>query len=150
MTMLMQAWLLLGTLWPAYSSFKAVRTRNNQEYVERKMSRGGIVLSSREKPLEELPNLAARARAKVSFATSFYRMRILKESELFPNYQSWLNFSTKVPFKPKTPARTPRNAQRGKEKEGKKVHHHHHVLPLCQVQYFLNQQHRCHHPFSDL
>ena len=90
------------------------------ENVERKMSRGGIVLSSREKPLEELPNLAARARAKVSFTT------ILKESEPFPNYQSWLNFSTKVPFKPKTPARTPRNAQRGKEKEGKKVHHHHH------------------------
>ena len=29
----MQAWLFLGTLWPAYSSFKAVRTRNNQEYV---------------------------------------------------------------------------------------------------------------------
>merc|ERR1711974_508929 len=50
---------------------------------------GGIVLSSREKPLEELPNLAARARAK-------------------------------VPFKPKTPSRTPRNVQRGKEKEGKK------------------------------
>ena len=96
------------------------------ENVERKMSRGGIVLSSREKPLEELPNLAARARAKVSFTTSFYRMRILKESEPFPNHQSWLNFSTKVPFKPKTPARTPRNAQRGKEKEGKKVHHHHH------------------------
>ena len=33
----------------------------------RKMSRGGVVLSSREKPLEELPNLVARARAKVSF-----------------------------------------------------------------------------------
>ena len=31
----------------------------------RRMSRGGVVLSSREKPLEELPNLAARARAKV-------------------------------------------------------------------------------------
>ena len=29
----LQAWLFLGTLWPAYSSFKAVRTRNNQEYV---------------------------------------------------------------------------------------------------------------------
>merc|ERR1719341_1180922 len=51
------------------------------------MSRGGVVLSSREKPLEELPNLVARARSK-------------------------------VPFKPKTPARTPRNATRGKE--GKK------------------------------
>ena len=31
----------------------------------RKMSRSGVVLSSREKPLEELPNLAARAKAKV-------------------------------------------------------------------------------------
>ena len=31
----------------------------------RKMSRSGVVLSSREKPLEELPNLAARAKSKV-------------------------------------------------------------------------------------
>ena len=29
----LQSWLFLGTLWPAYSSFKAVRTRDNQEYV---------------------------------------------------------------------------------------------------------------------
>ena len=33
----------------------------------RRMSRGGVVLSSREKPLEELPNLVARARAKVQY-----------------------------------------------------------------------------------
>ena len=39
----------------------------------RRMSRGGVVLSSREKPLEELPNLAARARAKVSLKLSTSR-----------------------------------------------------------------------------
>ena len=31
----LQSWLFLGTLWPAYSSFKAVRSRDNQEYVRR-------------------------------------------------------------------------------------------------------------------
>ena len=29
--------MFLGTLWPAYSSFKAVRTRDNQEYVKSRL-----------------------------------------------------------------------------------------------------------------
>ena len=57
----------------------------------RKMSRGGVVLSSREKPLEELPNLAARARAKVSY-------KIIHIEGLGKALKSWLqsflNFAT--------------------------------------------------------
>ena len=101
----------------------------------RKMSRGGVVLSSREKPLEELPNLVARARAKVHYHC--YEKVTLQNQ---PNDLSWLNFAThQVPFKPKTPARTPRNVQRGKE--GKKVHLHLLHLQLLQPLYH-RQLHR--------
>lgn len=71
-----------------------------------KIPRGGLVLSSREKPLEELPGLATRVRE-----------------------------TRKVPFKPKTPSRPSKKEKGGKQEEVRGLDITEYISPAGEILY---------------